>query len=64
MKDLLLPFFWSLDTRGVAEDGNGTGKLFDVSVIADGVRAVSVGEGGKTNSVCEGVARGFWFALY
>lgn len=34
--------------------GTAPGK-FDVNVIVEGVRVVKVGEGGKTNSVCEGV---------
>lgn len=29
--------------------------MFDVRVMVDGVRVVSVGDGGKTNSVCDGV---------
>ena len=44
----------------VATRGVGTGALrndaLDVRVIVDGVRAGSVGEGGKTKSVCAGVA--------
>lgn len=45
-----------LDIRGVVSDGNGTGpEMLEVRVIVDGVRVVSVGEGGKTNNVCEGV---------
>lgn len=36
--------------------GNGTGPaVSDVSVIVEGVRVVSVGDGGKRNKVCEGV---------
>ena len=34
--------------------GTAPGK-FDVNVIVEGVRVVRVGEGGKTNSVWEGV---------
>ena len=45
------------DTRGV--DMVGKGKAFDVSVSVEGVRIVArVGDGGKTNSVWEGVASG------
>jgi len=45
-----------VDTRGVDKLGKGTGPAaFDINVIVEGVRVVSEGEGGKTNSVCEGV---------
>jgi len=56
MKDRVLPLDWKVETRGVDRLGNGTapGK-FDVNVIVEGVRVVKVGEGGKTNNVCEGV---------
>jgi hypothetical protein len=37
--------------RGVGEEGNGTGTVFDVKVIAEGVRVERVGEGGKTKRV-------------
>jgi hypothetical protein len=43
--------------RGFTEEGNGTVTLFDVRVIADGVHVEKVGEGGKTNSVWEGVCK-------
>jgi len=57
---LLVSLERKVDTLGVDMLGNGTGAAgFIVSVIVDGVRAVNedeeVGEGGKTNSVCEGV---------
>lgn len=56
MNDRVLPFDWKVETRGVDRLGKGTapGK-FDVSVIVEGVRVVKLGEGGKTNKVCEGV---------
>lgn len=45
-----------VDTRGVENEGKGICPLIvEVNVIVDGVRVVSVGEGGKTNKVCEGV---------
>jgi hypothetical protein len=55
MKDLVLPLDLKVETRGVDRLGNGTAS--DVNVIVEGVRvrAVKVGEGGKTNNVCEGV---------
>jgi len=55
MKDLVLPLDLKVETRGVDRLGNGTAP--DVNVIVEGVRAcvVKVGEGGKTNNVCEGV---------
>lgn len=56
MKDRVLPLDRKVETRGVETLGNVTapGKL-DVKVIVEGVRVFKVGEGGKTNSVCEGV---------
>lgn len=53
IKDLLE--LWALG-RGVTEEGKGTEGL-DVRVIADGVHVEKVGEGGKTNSVWEGVCK-------
>jgi len=55
MKDLVLPLDLKVETRGVDRVGNGTAS--DVNVIVEGVRVrvVKVGEGGKTNNVCEGV---------
>jgi len=55
MKDLVLPLDLKVDTRGVDRLGNGTAS--DVNVIVEGlrVRVAKVGEGGKTNKVCEGV---------
>jgi hypothetical protein len=41
--------------RGFTEEGKGTG--LDVRVIAEGVDVEKVGEGGKTNSVWEGVCK-------
>lgn len=41
-----------VDTRGVERLGKATGvAILEVSVIVDGVRVVSVGEGGNTKSV-------------
>jgi len=60
MNDLVRPP-WDLkvDTLGVDKLGKGTTPVkLDVSVIVDGVRVVNVGEGGNTNSVCEGVDSG------
>ena len=57
MNDLRRPSPLNVATRGV--DSVGKGNEFDVSVSVDGVRVVArVGDGGKTNSVCEGVASG------
>ena len=42
-------------TRGVGA-GDLRNDELEVRVIVDGVRAERVGEGGKTNSVCAGVA--------
>jgi hypothetical protein len=55
MKDLVLPLDLKVETRGVDMLGNGT--VPEVNVIVEGVRVrvVRVGEGGKTNNVCEGV---------
>ena len=55
MKDLVLPLDLKVETRGVDRLRNGTAP--DVNVIVEGVRVhvVRVGEGGKTNNVCEGV---------
>ena len=55
MKDLVLPLDLKVETRGVDRLGKGTAS--DVNVIVEGVRVrvVKVGEGGKTNNVCEGV---------
>lgn len=56
MNERVRPSARKLDIRGVLSDGNGTGpETLEVRVIVDGVRVVSVGEGGKTNNVCEGV---------
>lgn len=43
--------------RGVADEGNGTETGLEVRVIAEGVQAESVGEGGKRKRVWEGVGR-------
>jgi hypothetical protein len=43
--------------RGVTEEGKGTETGLDVRVIAEGVHVEKVGEGGKTNSVWEGVCK-------
>jgi hypothetical protein len=43
--------------RGAGEEGNGTETVFDVRVMAEGVRVERVGEGGKTKRVWEGVCR-------
>jgi len=57
MKDRVRPFEWKVDTRGVDRLGNGTGPArLDVNVMVEGVRVVKVGEGGKTNKVCDGAA--------
>jgi len=49
---------WKVDTRGVDNVGKGMGVLELVRrVMVEGVRAFSVGEGGKTKRVCEGVCR-------
>lgn len=53
MKDLVLPLDLKVETRGVDRLGNGIAS--DVNVIVEGVHVVKVGEGGKTNNVCEGV---------
>jgi len=42
--------------RGVADEGNGTETGLEVRVMAE-VHAESVGEGGKTKRVWEGVCR-------
>lgn len=55
MKDLRRPSVLKVATRGVTVVGKGN-DAFDMSVIVEGVREETVGEGGKTNSVCEGVA--------
>jgi hypothetical protein len=46
-----------VDTRGVCNIENGMGtEGFDNNVITDGVRVfMNVGDGGKTNSVWDGV---------
>ena len=55
MKDFRRPSDLYVDTRGV--DMHGNGYAFDVIISVEGVRVIArVGEGGKTNSVCEGVA--------
>ena len=60
MNDLVRPFEELVATRGVACDGNGNALVgtLDVTVIVAGVRiaVANVGDGGKTNNVCEGVA--------
>jgi hypothetical protein len=43
--------------RGFTEEGNGTETGLDVRVIAEGVHVEKVGEGGRTNSVWEGVCK-------
>ena len=59
MNDLVRPFEELVATRGVACDGKGNALVYtlDVTVMVAGVRiAVAiVGDGGKTNNVCEGV---------
>ena len=55
IKDRRRPSDLNVATRGVTVVGNGT-DVFDMSVIVEGVREATVGEGGKTNSVWEGVA--------
>lgn len=56
MKDRVRPWERKVETRGVERLGKGTKPCMpEVKVIVDGVRVVSVGEGGKTNNVCEGV---------
>lgn len=59
MKLSVLPLFWNVDILGVEIGGNGTDPTAasDVSVIVEGVCTLvaSVGEGGKTKSVCDGV---------
>ena len=56
MKDRVLPLDLKVETRGVGILGNGTApEKLDVNVIVEGVRVVKLGEGGKTNKVCEGV---------
>ena len=57
MNDLLLPCLVNVDTRGVDIVGKGTGVLL-VKVMAEGVCAVIVGEGGNTKRVCDGVETG------
>ena len=49
MKDFRRPSPLNVDTRGV--DNDGKGYELDVMVSVEGVRAVSVGEGGKTKRV-------------
>lgn len=49
IKDLRRPSDLNVDTRGVEIDGKG--YEFDVMVSVEGVRAVRVGDGGKTKSV-------------
>jgi len=43
--------------RGVADEGNGRETGLEVNVMAEGVHAESVGEGGKTKRVWEGVGK-------
>lgn len=52
----LRPSFLNVDTRGVANVGNGTLDMFDVNVIVDGV--VTDSSGGNTNRVWDGVRAG------
>jgi hypothetical protein len=54
IRDVLL--LWDLG-RGVTVEGKGTETGLDVRVIAEGVHVENVGEGGKTNSVWEGVCK-------
>ena len=57
MNDFVLPCERKVATRGVADDGNGTGTFkFEVRVIVDGVRVVNVGDGGNKKRVWDGVA--------
>lgn len=52
MKDRVRPCERKVETRGVVRLGNGTGVLtLEVRVMVEGVRVVSVGEGGKTKRV-------------
>jgi len=58
INDLVRPCERKVDTRGVEMLGNGTEPfVLEVRVMVEGVRVVSVGEGGNTKSVCEGVAK-------
>lgn len=56
MNDRRRPSVLKVETRGVDTDGNGKND-FEVTVIVEGVRVVSVGEGGNTNKVSVGVGR-------
>lgn len=66
-KDLGRPFDLIFDARGVVADG-GTASEFEVRVSSvQGVVHESVGDGGKTNRVCAGVADGggiCWCAFF
>jgi len=58
MNERVRPCDRNVDTRGVDELGNGTAAFrLEVKVMADGVRVVSVGDGGNTKSVWDGVAK-------
>ena len=63
MNDLFRPpCVRKVEILGVLKLGNGRVE-FDVSVMVDGVCIVArVGEGGKTNNVCEGVADIGWLS--
>lgn len=56
MKDRVRPCERKVETRGVDRLGKGIGMFkLEVRVIVVGVPVVSVGDGGNTNSVWEGV---------
>jgi len=59
INDFVRPCCLNVEILGVDTEGNGTIPLFAtlpgaviVSIAADGVRVVRVGEGGNTKSVC------------
>jgi hypothetical protein len=59
INDFVLPCERKVETRGVTEVGNRTGAFkFDVSIIVEGVRVESVGDGGKTKRVWDEDERG------
>lgn len=56
MKERRRPSFLKEDTRGVGAPANGIGLFrLDVTVTICGACDLRVGDGGKTNKVCEGV---------
>lgn len=56
IKDRVRPWERNVETLGVERLGKGMRPpILDVRVMVDGVRVVSVGDGGKTNSVWDGV---------